>query len=78
MSAASEKTVVLRPVVAGGPISVEVEGGWVRRTAPCDGIAIETETASFFVPADKLEEALAKLGRPVPTAEAAAKRLVRK
>jgi hypothetical protein len=63
--ASSEKQIVLRPVTKGGEISVEVEGGFVRRQAPCDGIAIETETQSVFVPAEKLEEALAKLGRDV-------------
>jgi hypothetical protein len=61
--ASSEKQIVLRPVAKGGEISVEVEGGFVRRQAPCDGVSIETESQSFFVPADKLEEALAKLGR---------------
>ncbi len=51
----------MRPVPKGGEISVQVEGGFVRRAAPCDGIAIETDERSFFVPAEKLEEALAKL-----------------
>ncbi len=37
-------------VRAGDTIVVEVEGGVVRREAPCDGVVYEGDTASIFVP----------------------------
>lgn len=73
-ASSSQPQLVLRPVRKGGPISVQVQGGYVRREAPCDGIAIETDEHSFFVPADSLEEALGKLGRDAGRKSPAARR----
>lgn len=37
-------------VRAGDRISVEVEGGFATKEAPCDGFIYESESASIFVP----------------------------
>jgi hypothetical protein len=51
-------------VVRGGDdISVEVEGGFVRRRAPADGIVIQLADRDVYVTADALVEALRTLGR---------------
>ncbi len=71
-SSPSQK-IVLRPVPQGGDISVEVVGGFARRTAPCDGISVESGDRAYFIPAEKLEEALLKLGRPAPRSSARGK-----
>lgn len=44
-------------VEEGDPISVEVQGGWVRRPAPCAGTVLETVGGlSFFLPEMQGEE----------------------
>ncbi len=53
----------VRAVRAGDTISVEVQGGFVRREAPSDGVVIETPDRDIFVPAEALIEALRALGR---------------
>lgn len=58
---------LLRAVRADDEISVEVEGGFVRRRAPADGIVVELGDRDVFVTADALIEALVALGRiPAP------------
>lgn len=45
----------VRLVVAGDYISVSVEGGYISREAPCDGVLIETRVGEeIFVPKDLL------------------------
>lgn len=51
---------------AGDEISVEVEGGFVRRRAPSDGVLVQLDDRDVFVGADALVEALRTLGR-IPT-----------
>ncbi len=49
-----------------------VEGGFVRKKAPCDGIAIETPERDVFLPVESLLEALRQLDavpRPAPTVQ---------
>jgi hypothetical protein len=59
----------VRPIRAGDEISVAVEGGFVRRKAPVDGIAIETPERDIFLPVDSVLEALRQLdAAPAPTA----------
>jgi hypothetical protein len=53
----------VRAVRAGDEISVEVEGGFVRRRAPADGIVVQLADRDVFVSADALIEALRNLGR---------------
>jgi hypothetical protein len=53
----------LRLVRADDEISVEVEGGFVRRRASADGVVIELGDRDVFVTADALVEALQALGR---------------
>jgi antitoxin (DNA-binding transcriptional repressor) of toxin-antitoxin stability system len=53
----------MRAVRAGDEIIVEVEGGFVRRLAPADGVVVELADREVFVPADALVEALRTLGR---------------
>jgi hypothetical protein len=57
---------VIRAVRAGDEITVEVEGGFVRRRAPSDGVVVQTGERDVFVAADLLVEALRTLGR-IPT-----------
>lgn len=47
----------VRNVWKGDLISVEVEGGWVRRPAIADGFLIETKESSVFVTMDQISEA---------------------
>ena len=61
----------VRPVRAGEEISVAVEGGFVRRKAPVDGIAIETPERDIFLPVESVLEALRQLD-VVPTVPAPA------
>lgn len=49
---------VIRPVRAGDEIIVEVEGGFVRRPAPCDGLAVETADRELFLPAAAVTHAM--------------------
>jgi hypothetical protein len=53
----------VRAVRAGEEISVQVDGGFVRRPAPDDGVVIELVDRDVFVSADVLLEALRALGR---------------
>lgn len=64
-AAQGRKQIVLRPIPAGAEISLEVEGGYILRTAPEDGVSIETEDRNIFVPARMLHEVLTKLGHEV-------------
>jgi len=57
---------VIRSVRAGDDLSVEVEGGFVRRHAPADGVVIETPERDLFVAADELMAVLRALGRLPP------------
>jgi len=57
---------MLRVVRAGDEISVEVEGGFVRRRAPSDGVLVQLDDRDVFIGADALVEALRTLGR-IPT-----------
>jgi hypothetical protein len=57
---------IIRAVRAGDEVSVQVEGGFVRRRAPSDGIVVELPDRDVFVTADALVEALRTLGR-IPT-----------
>jgi hypothetical protein len=54
---------VVRAVRSGDEITVEVEGGFVRRRAPADGIVIDLADRQVYVSADALVEALRTLGR---------------
>ncbi len=56
-----KRQVILRPVRAGAPISVEVAGGFVRRPAPADGVVVELADRDVFLPADTLVQALRAL-----------------
>ena len=38
-------------VPAGTSVAVEVEGGFMRTQAPCDGLLAECEDTSVFIPA---------------------------
>jgi hypothetical protein len=53
---------VLRAVRAGDEISIPVEGGFARRSAPSDGVIIELAERDVFVPVAALLEALQLLG----------------
>jgi hypothetical protein len=53
----------LRAVRAGEEISVQVDGGFVRRAAASDGVVIELVDRDVFVSAELLLEALRALGR---------------
>jgi hypothetical protein len=64
--ASSVPSPLIRVVRAGDEISVEVEGGFVRRRAPTDGVLVQLEDRDVFVGADALVEALRTLGR-IPT-----------
>ena len=57
---------MLRVVRAGDEISVEVEGGFVRRRGPSDGVLVQLDDRDVFIGADALVEALRTLGR-IPT-----------
>lgn len=62
--------VQLRPVQTGDDVVVAVEGGFVRRKAPCDGAVIELPDREVFLPAEALIEVLQRLDRlprPAPT-----------
>jgi hypothetical protein len=39
----------------------EVEGGFVRRPAPCDGLLIETRSTTIFLPLSKIQKAVSAL-----------------
>jgi hypothetical protein len=54
---------VIRPVRAGDEIVVQVEGGFVRRPAPADGLVIATAERDVFVTAEDALEALRLLGK---------------
>lgn len=54
---------MVKPVREGEEIIVQVEGGFVRRPAPCDGVSVQTPERDLFVPADELEAALRQIGR---------------
>jgi hypothetical protein len=54
---------VLRPVRAGEEIVVAVEGGFVRRAAPADGVVVEIADRDVFLPVDEVLAALSALGR---------------
>lgn len=54
-------TIKLRPVAPGDAISVEVQGGFVRRGAPSHGLVVETESLDIFLPYDKVKDALLAL-----------------
>jgi hypothetical protein len=54
---------LLRAVRAGEEISVQVDGGFVRRPAPSDGVVIELFERDVFVSAEAMLEALRALGR---------------
>ena len=52
----------LRAVRAGDEISVAVEGGFVRRRAPGDGVVIELDDRDLYLPVEALVDALRALG----------------
>jgi len=54
---------VIRAVRAGEEISVQVDGGFVRRSAPSDGVVIELFDRDVFISAEAMLEALRALGR---------------
>lgn len=65
-------TIRVRPIRTGDEISVAVEGGFVRRKAPCDGVVVEVPERDVFLPAESLIEALRQLDalpRPTPTVQ---------
>jgi len=70
----AKHSIKLRPVLAGEEYSLAVEGGYVRRPVPADGIVIEEADSEIFLPADKLREALANLESRQSTARSATRK----
>jgi hypothetical protein len=54
-------SIKIRPVMAGDDYVLQVEGGFVRRTVPEDGLVVESDEREIFVPENKLLEALQRL-----------------
>jgi len=54
-------SIKIRPVMAGDDYVVQVEGGFVRRTVPEDGLVIESDEREIFVPENIMKEALQRL-----------------
>jgi hypothetical protein len=48
----------------GQVATFEVEGGFVRRPAPCDGLLVETSSSTILVPVPELARALQELKKP--------------
>ena len=45
---------IIQRVKKGDPISIEVEGGFVRKPAPCAGLIVEDRNKNtMFVPKEK-------------------------
>jgi len=44
----------------GQTATFEVEGGFARKPAPCDGLYIETRTSVIFIPLHVVERVLAR------------------
>jgi hypothetical protein len=53
--------VEVRPIAKGQLATFEVEGGFARRPAPCDGLLIETRTSTLLIPLEEAERVMAKL-----------------
>jgi hypothetical protein len=59
-----EKTdIQVRGIVKGTTATFEVDNGWCRKPAPCDGVLIETKTSTVLVPVAELERALREVRR---------------
>ncbi|HYE58088.1 MAG TPA: hypothetical protein VD948_06265 [Rhodothermales bacterium] len=48
-------------VLAGQPVTFEVEGGFYRRPAPADGLVVETDSTTIFVPLEDVAKAMAAI-----------------
>jgi hypothetical protein len=57
------QSATVRAVRAGDDFTAEVEGGFVRRRVPSDGIVVQLPDRDVFVTAEALIEALRTLGR---------------
>lgn len=53
----------IRPITKGQIATFEVEGGYARKPAPCDGLLIESAKATVFIPATEAIKALKTLQR---------------
>ena len=53
--------VVARPILAQQSRTVDVVGGFIRRPVPGDGVLIETEFTTIFLPQAQVEQLLAEL-----------------
>lgn len=51
----------MRPVLEGDPIQVAVLGGFIHRSAPCDGFAVDVGDTCAFVSAAEMNAAQAGL-----------------
>jgi hypothetical protein len=49
------------PIRKGQLATFEVDDGFFREPAPCDGLLIETKTATIFVPSGEVARALETL-----------------
>lgn len=55
------KSIKLRAVMEGDDMVVAVEGGFIKRAVPQDGVVVVTDLEELFLPEEKLVEALQAL-----------------
>lgn len=55
------ESIKLRAVLEGDDMVVAVQGGYIRRAVPEDGVVVDTGAEQFFLPEAKLVEALGAL-----------------
>ena len=55
------ESIKLRAVQKGDDMVVAVQGGYIRRAVPEDGVVVDTGAEEFFLPEAKIVEALAAL-----------------
>ncbi|MDX2020831.1 MAG: hypothetical protein SF187_11365 [Deltaproteobacteria bacterium] len=55
------QSIKLRAVLEGDDMMVAVEGGYIRRAAPEDGLVVATGADEMFLPEGKIVEALRAL-----------------
>jgi hypothetical protein len=65
----------IRAIRAGQLATFEVDGGFVRRPAPCDGLYIETSKTTILLPAGEVLKAMTELIKDRRKTQAAAKQL---
>lgn len=64
--------VTTRAIREGEEFAGPVEGGYIRRPAPEDGVLVENREVTLFVPVTELEQRMAELGRACIQVEAEA------